>query len=568
VLDSILSKVWKIKPEAAPSGLDRWAGALGVSELLARLLYNRGLTSPEAMDVYLSPGLRHLCKPEAIPGLAAAAAVLARGLASGKRLAIWGDYDVDGLTATSLMLEFLRARGFDPLWHIPNRQTEGYGLGCAGIEELARAGAGMLLTVDCGITNPAEVERARELGLEVVVTDHHLPHGPLPAAAAVCNPRLAPCGLEHLAGVGVAFFLAAALNRLLPGEPTDVRSLLDLVALGTLADVVSLTGVNRVLVKNGLLLIGEAARPGIYALKEASSFHPRAKLGAGQVVFGLAPRINAAGRMGEAASALELLLAADVAQARPLANFLDRQNRLRRDEEEQIQEQALAQAAEQAQRMGLVLYSPGWHSGVIGIVASRVVEATNRPTLILTDERGLIKGSGRGVADFDLFAALGECREALAGFGGHRQAAGLSLAPGRLDELRVLFDAAVRAQLGDAPALPGLSIDAALDFAAIDHTLVKELDLMQPFGMGNPEPVFHTGGLLLEGRREFGANHLILDVRDPASGLKLRAKAWRMADKLAAGGPARTIALAHTPRLDQYNGLDAIELRVKDVQVG
>jgi len=566
-MDSILSKIWKIKPENSPARLNQWAEALGVSELIVKLLYNRGLATPEEMDVFLSPGLRHLCKPEAIPGLAEAADVLAKGLTSGKRLAVWGDYDVDGLTATSLMLEFLRSRGFDPLWHIPNRQTEGYGLGIAGIEELARAGARMLLTVDCGITNPAEVDRARELGMEVIVTDHHLPHGPLPEAEAVCNPRLAPCGLEHLAGVGVAFFLAAAVNRLLPGEPADIRKLLDLVALGTLADVVSLTGVNRVLVKNGLLLINEAARPGIYALKEASSFHPRAKLGAGQVVFGLAPRINAAGRMGEAGSALELLLANDLETARPLANFLDRQNKLRRDEEELIQEQALAQAAEQAERMGLVLYSPGWHTGIIGIVASRVVEATNRPTLILADERGLIKGSGRSVSDFDLFAALGECREALAGFGGHRQAAGLSLAPERLDDLRLLFDAAVRRQLGDAPALPKLVIDSALAFSAIDHTLVKELDLMQPFGMGNPEPVFHTGGLILEGRREFGANHLILELRDPASGLKLRAKAWRMAEKLAAPASGTTLALAHTPRLDQYHGLDTIELRVKDVLV-
>ncbi|MBF0482515.1 MAG: single-stranded-DNA-specific exonuclease RecJ [Desulfovibrionaceae bacterium] len=564
-MPSILSKIWNLKPQAAPAGLSQWAGQLGVTEFLARLLYNRGLTTPEAMDVYLSPGLRHLCKPEDIPGLAGAARVLAQGLTEGKRLAVWGDYDVDGLTATSLMLEFLRSRGFDPLWHIPNRRDEGYGLNAAGIEELARAGAQMLLTVDCGITNPAEAARARELGLTVVITDHHLPHGPLPDAQAVCNPRLAPCGLEHLAGVGVAFFLAAAVNRLLPGEPADVRSLLDLVALGVLADVVSLTGVNRVLVKNGLLLINEAARPGIYALKEASSFHPRAKLGAGQVVFGLAPRINAAGRMGEADAALNLLLAADLETARPLANALDRQNRLRREEEELIREQAMAQAAEQGERMGLVLYAPGWRTGIIGIVASRVAEAANRPVLILADERGLIKGSGRGVADFDLFAALGECREALAGFGGHRQAAGLSLDPQRLGDLRLLFDAAVRRQLGDSPAQPKLTIDAELEFSAIDHTLVKELDLMQPFGMGNPEPVFRTGGLILESRREFGANHLLLELRDPASGLKLRAKAWRMAEKFAALAPGKTLALAHTPRLDQYRGLDAIELRVKDV---
>lgn len=545
---------------------ERWADNLAISPLLARLLWRRGLRSPEAMDVYLNPGLKHLAPLEDLPGLTTAAEVVAEALSAGRTPAIWGDYDVDGVTATALLAHFLRARGFSPLYYLPNRLEHGYGMNVEGVEELAARGAGLLITVDCGIADHAPVARARELGLGVVVTDHHLPGESLPEAHAVCDPRLGACAGADLAGVGVAFLLAAALNRMLPGAPVDIRDYLDLVALGTIADVVPLTGQNRILTKNGLLLIAEGRRPGIAALKEAAGYAPTAELGAGQVAFGLAPRINAAGRLGAAQTALDLLLASDVTAARPLAAELDAMNAERRRTEEEILEQAQAQAGTEAAqgRHGLVLFAPHWHQGVIGIVASRVVEAHYRPTLIVCEEDGVLKGSGRSIPEVDLHAALAGCADLFLRFGGHRQAAGFSMKPAGLDALRERFSTAVAAQTGGETLSACLKVDAELPFADVDFTLLKEIESMQPFGMGNPEPVFASPEVRVASRRVFGKNHVSLDLREDASNRTLRAKAWRMAEELGPRVAGASLRFAFTPRIDRYNGAATIELNVRD----
>lgn len=471
-----------------------------------------------------------------------------------------------GVTSSALVVDFLRQRGFSPRAYLPSRHHEGYGLNAAGLKRLHDEGVRLLLTVDCGVANCAEIAAARDMGLTVVVSDHHLPGEALPPAAAVCNPRLADGPCADLAGVGVAFLLMAALNRQLPGAPLDMRQFLDLAALGSLADVVPLTGQNRVLVKNGLLLISEAPRPGIAALKEVSGYDPAAPLGAGQVSFGLAPRINAAGRMGEATVALDLLLAPDLATARPLAAELDRLNRLRQREEEEIQQAAMDQAAQAARagRLGFVLHEPHWHHGVIGIVASRVVERHYRPTLILCQEKGRLKGSGRSVAEFDLHAALAECEDLLLGFGGHRQAAGLSLDPANLEALRQRFHEVVARRLGPEPLPPTLALDAELSLAEIRFDLLKELELLQPFGCANPEPVFLSPPLTVRSLRLFGQDHASLELREPATGVCLRAKAWRMASDLPSNLVGRSLRAAFTPRVDTFNGLAQIELNLKD----
>lgn len=541
-----------------------WAGRLEVSARLAGLLWDRGLDGLEQMDVFLSPGLRHLAPLEDWPGLAQAAAVLAEGLAAGRRLAVWGDYDVDGVTSTALVSQVLAGRGIDILAYLPDRTTEGYGLNAAGIEALAGQGARMLLTVDCGVTDVAEVRRARELGLAVVVCDHHLPGPELPPADAVLDPRLGPCPCADLAGVGVAFLLLAAVNRLLPGDPMDMREVLDLVAVGSIADVVRLTGQNRILVKNGLLKVAEARRPGLAALKEVSGFSPTAALGAGQVGFSLAPRLNAAGRLGHARAALDLLLAPDHAAAAPLARSLDEMNASRQREEAAILREALDQAKGKLARLGLALFAPHWHAGVIGIVASRVVEAHYRPTLILTQDGERLKGSGRSTEEFDLHAGLAACAHLLIGFGGHRQAAGLSLAPENLPALEEAFDAAVRAQTGPEPLAPTLRLDGELPFNAIDFTLLKELELLQPFGPGNPEPTFASPPVRVAGLKVFGKGHVRLSLLDEASRITLTAKAWRQADTLPRTLQGRTIQVAFRPRIDRYSGVPTIELEVKD----
>ncbi|MDR0466358.1 MAG: DHH family phosphoesterase, partial [Deltaproteobacteria bacterium] len=431
-------------------------------------------------------------------------------------------------------------------------------------------GVQLLLTVDCGISDVQAVDAARELGICVVISDHHLPPPELPKAHAICNPRLADCPCPQLAGVGVAFFLMGALNSLLAphtGARHDMREELDLVALGTLADVVRLGGQNRILVKNGLLKIAQASRPGMAALKEVCGFHPAASLSAGQVVFTLAPRINAAGRLDNARLAFDLLTAADRNQVLELARALDEMNTRRRAAEERMYLEASAQAEDHNSAMGLVLYKPDWHPGIIGIVASRIVEDLHRPTLILCDDQGSLKGSGRSIYEFDLHGALSGLEGLFLAFGGHKLAAGLRLECGRLEELRARFDAAARACLGDAPPAADLTLDGELGFdKATDFTFLKELELLQPFGSGNAEPVFASPPLVVRRRRAFGQEkkHVSLEVEDTSCGITLHAKAWRQADALPDKVCGRRIRLAYTPRLDAWNGAPSVDVRIKD----
>jgi single-stranded-DNA-specific exonuclease len=578
---------WKLRPSALPPPepelLAQYAARLEVSERIVRLLWRRGLQERADMQRFLDSGLRHLAPPEHWPGIRHGAEVLAQGLAQGLPMAVWGDYDVDGVTATALVTDFLGRRGHAVLPYLPNRMDEGYGLNLEGVEELGRKGIRLLLTVDCGISDHAAIERARELGMTVVVSDHHLPGDTLPPAQAVCNPRVpgccaqgpVGCELEDLAGVGVAFFLMAALNSLLPGQPADIRPLLDLVALGTIADVVPLRGQNRILVKNGLHFLNEAQRPGIAALKEVSGLNAKAALGAGQVAFGLAPRINAAGRLDSATLALRLLLGESREQALPLAQQLNEFNLERRKEEEQILEQALEQAQEHSSRLGLILCSPHWHPGVIGIVASRVVERLYRPVILLCQDgtSGLLKGSGRSIPEFDLHAGLTRCQDLLARFGGHRQAAGLALEPGCLDALRQRFHDVTAQELGPEPLTPSQLVDAELNFGEIDFTLLKELELLQPFGMGNPEPVFISPPVQVSRHRVFGGKdgqpgrHVSLQLHDTLAGVSLRAKAWRMAESLGPELVGQRVRVAFTPKIDRYNGLANIDLNIKGLSV-
>lgn len=560
----------------APEQAEIWSEQLGVPRLVVDLLHQRGLHSVSAMDTFLSPLLRHLVPPHEWPGFSQAARVLEQAVRSGKQVAVWGDYDVDGVTASALALQVLGFHGIPVRAHLPDRRKEGYGLNIAHVERLAREGAGVLLTVDCGISDVEAVARAKELGLTVIVSDHHLPPPRLPEAHALCNPRLAAeadCPCPHLAGVGVAFFLMAALNASLGasgGARMDMREVLDLVALGTLADMVRLTGQNRILVKNGLLKIAEGKRPGLAELKSVSGFAPRATLGAGQVVFGLAPRINAAGRLGSPEKALDLLRAADSAQAMPLARTLDILNTERRAEEDRISQAALEQARGHADKAGLVLYGEDWHQGVIGIVASRVVEEFYRPVLILCADRDSLKGSGRSIPEFDLHAGLSRCSDLLLGFGGHKQAAGLRLEAARLPALRERFDHVVRETLGPQALSPSLQLDGELNFAqASDFALLKSLELLQPFGIGNPEPVFASLPLVVRKRRVFGParDHVALDVQEEASGITLQAKAWRQADQIPDSIRGKRIRLAYIPGINAYNGIDTVELRIKDWQM-
>lgn len=560
--------IWKARGDSKPPSVENLAEELQVSPLVVDILWNRGLTTLQEMDQFLSPGLRHLAPPSDVPGLTEAIEALAHGLNEGRKLAVWGDYDVDGITSTALVTEFFTAHGIEILRHLPNRMEEGYGLNIAGVERLHAEGAEILLTVDCGITDNESVARARELGMVVVVSDHHLPAEELPNAHAICNPRLSEGGpYDNLAGVGVAWVLMAGLNALLPGN-ADMKSLLDLVALGTIADVVKLTGMNRILVKNGLLLIKEAKRPGMAALKVVSEYERTAELGAGQIGFNLAPRINAAGRMGDPVKALKLLLASSFDEAMPYADELNAINMERRRQEQEISDEAFAQAESMKDMAGLVLYAEHWHPGIIGIVASRVVEKYYRPTLILcaAEEGELIKGSGRSISEFDLHESLKAVSPILNGFGGHKLAAGLSILPENLDALREQFNEQVIEKLGPEPLTPTLKLDRELKFGDITHTLLSELEMLQPYGMGNPEPVFGSSVVSVADYATFGREreHVKVVLADDETGARLSGKAWRMADKLKFDVKGRLMRFAFTPKIDRYRGIPKIDLRIRD----
>ena len=563
---------WKLKTPPPEAALDEarqrsFAERLEVSPLLVHLMTLRGLSSDSDMDKFLSPGLRHLHPLDKWPGIEEGAALLLSAVESGRKIAVWGDYDVDGITATALVKDFMACRGIDVIHHIPDRQDFGYGLHADGIRSLAEQGTTLLITVDCGIANAEEIREAKALGMQVIVTDHHLPGHELPPADVIINPKLGGWPSPNLAGVGVAFLLMGALNRILPGPQADIRDFLDLVALGTVADVVPLDEQNRIMVKNGLLLIKEGRRPGIQALKEISGLDPEESVGTGAIGFALAPRINAAGRIGDPDLAVRLLLEKDREAARQLATQLDKLNAKRKVEEQRILEEAIIQAESQLHLPGLVLHSEHWHSGIIGLVASRIVERFHRPCLILTKENGIFKGSGRSTPTFDLYQALLSCKQCLYKFGGHRQAAGLKLEPFQLANLKDLFAWAVEEQLGANPAPPVLELDAVLPFGQVDAILLKELELLQPFGQGNPRPIFLSPPLTVLKHRFFGQKkHLELHLSDATDGTNLRAVAWRQGERWQ-GVPldSKRLTIAYTPRLSKFNGLLQIELAVQDI---
>jgi single-stranded-DNA-specific exonuclease len=569
----MMNNVWETRcnaGESLPEDLPALAERLEISPFLAALLWKRGICGLKNMGWFLDPGLRFLPALKDWPGLLDTAAFIGRAVLEGKKLVVWGDYDVDGITSSVLVADFFRLHGFTIRVHIPDRLGEGYGLNNPDLEMLAAEKADLLLTVDCGITNFAEIKRAKELGLTVIISDHHLPEATLPEADRICATTVGQCPCPHLAGVGVAFMLMAGVNQFFADQgrqKIDIRPLLDLVALGTLADVSDLSGVNRILVKNGLLVLAEARRPGISALKTSCNKAANAALTTEQVIFNLAPRINAAGRMGHSEVALQLLLTQDRSVAASCARELEVLNTERRSTEDSITQEAREQAKRfvQSGSAGLVLYQPQWHVGVIGIVASRMVEEFQRPTIILCNSHENIKGSGRSVAGFDLHAALGDCADLFIGYGGHKMAAGLSINYENLTLFRERFDETVRKTLGNKATPQKIKIDGELSMPeSIDLTMIKELELLQPFGPGNEAPVFVSPPLYVREARKLGQSLYILDVVDKQSGLSAKAKIWRSKTDQPFSSKGRLVRLAYFPGIDRYNGPDNVELQVKD----
>ena len=558
--------------EADPRSL---AAALKLHPLAAQVLINRGHRTEEQASAFLSDRLGDLPDPSLLKDMPKAVERLCRALREKEKITLYGDYDVDGVCSTSLLYLFLRRLGAQVATYIPRRLGEGYGLNAPAIEKIAADGTSLVVTLDCGITSNAEVVQANRLGLDVVIVDHHqVPSSP-PPAFAILNPHQPGCcyPTRNLCAAGVAFNLCLALRRRLREDNAfqsckepNLRSMLDHVAVATVADVMPLTGANRILVKHGLEVLSAPERPGICALKEVSGLAAQSPVGAGTVGFRLAPRINAAGRLDDASVGLRLLCSENLAEARGLAQALDEANRERREIEREILDEALHQAQSRIpSAKGLVLTSERWHPGVIGIVAARVVERFHRPTVMIALEHSLGRGSARSIEGFHLFKALQECSEHLAKFGGHQHAAGLSIAPDRLSAFSEAFDRTAARHLNDDDLVPRCRVDACVSISELNEDAVRGVEVLSPFGNGNPEPVFATRSLRCRPR--------VLASRDQQSAhLKL---AFETAPHLSAIGfgmgnrvevAQQPVDLAFQVRLEEWMGVPRVSLRLRDIR--
>jgi len=490
---------------------------------------------------------------------------------NGERICIYGDYDVDGVTSVTLLTSFLRTLGADCIYHIPNRLEEGYGLSAAGITAASDGGARLIVTADCGITACTEAALCSSLDIDLIITDHHTPAGEIPSALAVINPLRPGClfPFKSLAGVGVVFNLVIALRSRLREEgffatraEPNLREYLDLVALGTIADIVPLVDENRILVSHGLRELTAASRTGVRALKTVSGIS--ADVDCGAVGFRLAPRLNAAGRLEDASSGVELLLTDDVTLATALAKELNASNEERQCLEQTIMVDALDMVKRDpamACRKSIVLASESWHSGVIGIVASRLVDLFHRPTILISVEGENGKGSGRSIPGFHLHDALTACSEHLVRFGGHKYAAGLTVGLVALQDFIERFDEIAEEVLSEEDLLPELRIDAELSPEQVSLQTADEVASLEPFGMGNPRPVFLLRSARVVQKTILKEKHVRLRLM--AGGLSFEAIGFNVADGIP---DSDTLDLAFCLDINVWNGKRSARLRIKDMR--
>lgn len=565
-----MQKKWVVKAVAAAK-VENLSRSLGVCPITARILIGRGVDAVEGGRQFLTPTLSAMYDPFLLKGMKEAVDRLLLARKNGESVCIYGDYDVDGISGTALLVSFLRQIGLFCNYFIPNRFDDGYGLNEDALQLIISSGASLIMSVDCGITALKEAAFCHKAGVDLIILDHHAPMESIPEAAAVVNPLQPGCNypFKMLAGVGVAFNLLVALRGCMRQEGAfsvdnepDLREWLDLVALGTIADVVPLVGQNRIYVFHGLQKLENSIRPGIEALKKVAGVMKTVTCG--QVGFRLAPRLNAAGRMESAVPGVELLLSTTAEECSIIADELDTANAERQTVERSILEQAEAMVdsgGTYPARKSIVLSSRDWHQGVIGIVASRLVERYHRPTILLAiNEDGNAKGSGRSIPGFHLLEALNACSGHLERFGGHRYAAGVGLNEVNIDGFTAAFEAAALHILGDSELVPLLDIDGDVCPAEVDVALAHELKRMEPFGAGNPEPVLMMRCVTVVERRIVGDGHLKLRVS--AEGRIFNAIAFRQAECPTEG----MVDIAFFPELNCWNNSTTLQLRIKAIR--
>jgi len=545
------------------------AETLTLPRVLCQLLAQRGYGDVEGAKRFLRPKLEHLGDPYQLLGMTAAVDRLTRAIQRGETIFVHGDYDVDGMCSTALLTRAFRALGANIVPFIPNRLTDGYDLTDAGVRAAIAARASVVLTADCGTSALAAIADLTVAGIDVIVSDHHLPGGPLPVCVAIINPQQPGCPSpdKDFAAVGIAYKLALAVTRAMGGNENLVYGLLDLVALATVADLAKLRGENRVLVRFGLKVMSDTKLVGLRALIRASGLEGK-PLTAGRIGYTLGPRLNAAGRLGKAMRGIDLLLTDDAGEANEIARELEELNQRRQALDKVTLDDALrlVDAIDLDEYRGLVLARQGWHAGVIGIVASRVVEQVSRPVVMVALDGDVGKGSGRSIGAFDLHAGLSACRQHLVRFGGHRAAAGITVETRLVPTLQEAFNGIARAQLNADDLVPEQRID--LEVAEVDLTdeLEKLLQYFEPHGLGNPTPnLALRGAQIAAPPRRIGSTD---GVRTAISTIRgsIAAIGWRLGDRARLLDPGTPVDLAFRLERDDYRGADRLQLNVVDVR--
>jgi len=569
-----MNRRWLIK-RTNPEYILYLSKAASISPVLAQVLINRGIKTPGEVKDFLSPGITNLSDPFELPDMSAAVERIKAAFHRSERVLVHGDYDTDGLTATSIMVHALKAMGMDVHYFIPNRMTHGYGFNMPAVDVAKKLGARLIITVDCGITSFEAAAAAKEKGMDVIITDHHEPalrqasgvrsqEFLLPEAVAVVNPKISnlKSQISNLSGAGIAFKVvqALAMDDALPFSGDDSLSLLDLAALGTLADVASLTGENRIILREGMRHIQNAHRRGIKSLIEVSGLQDR-ELRAGLLSFTLVPRINASGRIGDAGDVVSLFLSDSDEETLSIAEKLDRTNSERQRIEEETYQEALAQLREKGHDAAVVLSGKGWHAGVIGIVASRIAEECYRPTFIFTLDNGIAKGSARSIPAFDLYNGLSACSDLLLSFGGHRQAAGLKLKESDIARFEEKMNAVARDALHADDFTPTIEIDTEVALYDVNTGLVRELSLLEPLGSGNPEPLLGARRLDVLNPKVVGKNHLKMRLKQKA--LSFDAIGFDMGNFIEHLSSSISVDAAFTPTINEWNGNKYLQLNLK-----
>ena len=569
-----MNKLWKLKADDSEAN-SKLAGELNISKFLAGLLIHRGINDFDEARNFLYIEEMPFHDPFLMKDMDKAVSRISSAIDNKEKIVIYGDYDVDGITATSLMVKNLRKMGADVEYYIPDRQSEGYGFNDDALERLWQSGTDLLVSVDCGISAINEVETVREKMaahpdepvMDIIITDHHTPGGVLPDAVAVVNPHRQDDDypFEDLCGAGVAYKLCQALYK--ARENKDFQDDLDIAALGTVADIVPLRDENRKLVKMGLRAIENTDNIGIRALVEISGLTGK-KIGAGHIGFMLAPRLNAAGRMMSASSGVKLLLSTDSEAASQIAQELDDINTVRKETENDIFELAKAQIDENGygERPAIVVAGEGWHPGVIGIVASKIVEEYYRPTVVIGIKDGIAKGSCRSIAGMNIYDALQACKDELLGFGGHAMAAGLSLAPDKIDSFRKKLEDYASGVLTSEDYVPVVDVESELMPENITLDMVAEIEKLEPFGMGNPGPVFcaHSIRGSYARRRGRDGQHLVFKV-DSLDG-SVDVVGWNMGD-LSDEVNRQNVDILFVPEKNEWNGRITAQCNLKDLVI-